>query len=86
MAKRRASRNTYLYELLGRNGKVLYKGYSKHPVRRAEEHREDGKRFKKLRVNPHPCSEETARKRERKSIKTYKRNQGRKPRYNKRAG
>lgn len=86
MAKGRESRNTYLYELLGRNGKVLYKGYSKDPVKRAEQHRRAGKRFKKLRVNPYPCSEKIARKRERKSITTYEKNQGGKPRYNKKAG
>lgn len=84
MAKKKAKRDTYNYDLIGKNGKIIYRGKTKDPVRRAEEHRREGKRFKSLRLNPFPCSEKTARKREKTAIKTYKRRHGRRrPKYNK---
>lgn len=84
MPTRRAKRNTYIYELLGKYGKVLYRGRSKTPKKRVTQHKREGKRFKAIRINPFPCSEKTAHKREKKSIKTYKRTHGgKRPKYNK---
>ena len=77
-------RDTYLYEAYDSNGKKVKIGITKNPDRREKEHVATCRGVKRIVVNPYPCSEVTARKRERKAIAEYKRNHnGRKPRCNK---
>jgi hypothetical protein len=82
MAHRRIRRDTYVYEAYDRNGKKVKIGITKDPERRERQHIASGKRIKGIIVVSSACSEATERQRERKAIETYKRNQGRKPRYN----
>ena len=82
MSKKRKKQDTYNYTL--RKGrKVVYKGITKNPERREKEHRASGKKFTSMTIGRR-VSRETALKREKKEISTYKRNKSRKPRYNKR--
>jgi hypothetical protein len=85
MTKRRAKRDTYNYEAFDRNGKKVKIGITKDPERREGQHIASGKRIKQIIYAQYPCSEKTARQREKEAIETYKRNHGRKPRYNKEA-
>ena len=79
MGKKRAKRDTYLYELKdGR--KTVYIGITDDPKRREQEHRDEGKKFTKTNVN-FPCSKDTAIEREQERIEQYKRShRGKKPR------
>ena len=63
MARRRAKRDTYNY-VLKRGRKIVYRGISNDPERRLNEHKQSGKRFTHIVVNPYPSSRKTARKRE----------------------
>lgn len=79
MGKKRAKRDTYLYELKDRR-KTVYIGITDDPKRREQEHRDEGKKFTKMKVN-FPCSKDTAIKREQERIEQYKRShRGKKPR------
>lgn len=82
MGYRRTIRDTYNYDLVGRNGRVLYRGITNDPERREQQHKSAGRRFRYLRYESFPCSRETARKRERGSIANFESGHGRKPRYN----
>lgn len=82
MARRRAKRDTYTYELKNR-GKVVYRGITKDVERRVMEHARTGKRFTTYCYDTVPTSRKTARKREKEAITTYKRGHRRRPRYNK---
>jgi predicted GIY-YIG superfamily endonuclease len=80
VARRRARRDTYPYELKdGR--KTVYLGITSDPKRREKEHRSEGKKFTRMIVQ-YPCSEENALRREQKRIESYRRSHGRKPKYN----
>lgn len=78
-----AKRDTYIYKAYDTNGKKVKIGITKDPERREKEHMCSCRGIRRIIVDPYPCSEETARQRERKAIETYKRNNGRKPRCNK---
>ena len=79
---KRAKRDTVNYTL--RQGrKVVYKGITNNPERRAAEHKRSGKKFTSMTTSV-KVSRKTAQKREKSKIKTFKKNHsGKKPRYNK---
>lgn len=81
MSRRREPRDTYNYKLRTART-VVYGGITNDPDRRKAEHKMD-KNFASMHVEPVPRSRETARQVERDRLETYKRNQGRKPKYNK---
>jgi predicted GIY-YIG superfamily endonuclease len=81
MSRKRVQRDTYNYKL--RKGRtVVYGGITNDPSRRKLEHRTN-KNFTSMHVDPAPRSRENARRIERDRLETYKRNQSRKPKYNK---
>ena len=64
--------------------KVVYRGITNDPSRRETEHRSDGKKFSRMTTVGPRVTEETARKWEKGSIKTYQKgHKGKKPKYNK---
>ncbi len=78
-----ATQGVYGYTIRGRAGRVKYVGITNNPVRRAEEHRADGKRGI-LRVETRGMSRTTARKWEAGRLSKHRRtNAGKNPRYNK---
>lgn len=79
---RRAKRDTVNYTLR-RGRKVVYKGITTNPERRAAEHKRSGKKFTSMTTSV-KVSRKTAQKREKSGIDSFKKNHsGRKPRYNK---
>lgn len=79
---RRAKRDTVIYTLR-RGHKVVYKGITNNPERRASEHRRTGKKFTSMTTSVR-VSRKTASKREKDSVKSYKKSHsGKRPRYNK---
>jgi len=80
MAKKR---DTYTYEL--KDGKkVVYRGTTQDPERRAQEHRSAGKRFTQLTPTSRKMTEEGAKQKESQDLSTYRRGHGGKnPKYNK---
>ena len=79
--KSRCKRNTYLYELRDK-GKCVYRGVSKNPERRIREHERSGKNFSTIWISNVPTCRRTALKDEKVGLKTYKRNHGHMPKYN----
>ncbi len=80
MAKKR---DTVSYDLLKGN-KILYRGTTNDPDRREQEHRDEGKRFSKMRITSRKITEEGAKKKEAESLERYRRGHGGKsPQYNK---
>ena len=79
MAKKQ---DTVTYELKQGN-KVLYIGITNDPERREQEHREEGKKFKRMKVTSRCMTEEGATKKEAERLTRYRKNQGRNPIYNK---
>jgi len=82
MGYRKATRDTYNYQLKQHNKKV-YEGVTCDCERREREHRASDKVFTHIVCKPVPCSRETAIKREQDAIRTYERNHGKPPKYNK---
>ena len=81
MAKR-TKQDTIVYTL--RKGRdVVYKGITNNLGRRLKEHLAAGKKFTSV-TKTRKMSRESAKKREKKQIKNYKRNKGKPPKYNKR--
>ena len=74
--------DTITYELKQGN-KVVYIGTTNNPKRREQEHREDGKQFDRMNVTSRRMTEEGAKKKETERIETYRKNQGKNPKYNK---
>lgn len=75
-------RDTVTYELKeGR--KVVYVGTTNDPDLREEQHRKEGKRFSHLNVTSRRMTEDGAKQQETSRLATYRRNQGKNPRYNK---
>jgi len=76
-------RNTVTYEL--RDGRrVVYRGTTNNPERRAQEHKNQGKKFSNMNVTSRRMTEEGAKRKEAKQLKTYRSNHnGRNPKYNK---
>ena len=76
-------RDTVTYDLKDGN-KIVYRGTTNDPKAREQTHRSDGKKFTKLVVTSRKMTEESARIKESKALKTYRKDHGRKnPKYNK---
>lgn len=82
LPRKRKKQDTVNYTL--RKGrKVVYKGITNNPERRAAEHKVEGKKFTSMTTSRR-VSRSTAIKREKIQIKEFKRNKGKVPKYNKR--
>ena len=78
----RQPRDTRTYNLKKGN-KVVYKGITNDPERRAAEHRREGKDFDRLALTSPPLTRRRAKEREAEALDVYRRNhRGRNPRYN----
>ena len=78
-----AKRDTVTYELK-RGRKVVYRGTTKDPERRAEQHTAEGKKFDKLRVTSRRMTDQGAKKKEANELATYRgSHRGKNPIYNK---
>lgn len=79
MAKKR---DTVTYELKQGN-KVVYVGTTDNPERRRDEHAEQGKKFGNMVITSKKMTSEGAHRKESDRLATYRRNQGKNPKYNK---
>lgn len=76
-------RDTVTYDLKQGN-KVVYRGMTNNPEKRAQEHRDEGKDFDCLVPTSRKMTPEGAKKRESESLEKYRRGHGGKnPKYNK---
>jgi len=75
-------RDTYRYRLKNGN-KIIYIGITNALERRRGEHHDERMKFNKMEIVGPRVSEETARKWEEESIEKYRKNTGKKPKYNK---
>ena len=76
-------RDTVTYDLKDGN-KIVYRGTTDDPERRAEEHKASGKKFSNLKVTSRKMTEEGAKKKEVDALKRYRDGHGGKnPKYNK---
>lgn len=73
--------DTVTYELKDGN-KVLYVGTTNDPERREQEHKDSGKKFGHMSITSRRMTEEGAMKKEESRLKTYRKNNGKNPRYN----
>lgn len=78
----RRSRNTYVYKMVNRNGRVTKYGTTNSPRRRASENRRAGL-GSKLKVMSPKLTRESAVRRERGLINSYRNRFGQKPPGNK---
>lgn len=78
MAKKQ---DTVTYELKQGN-KVVYVGTTNDPERREQEHLAAGKTFGHMNVTSRRMTEGGAKKKEAEKLKTYRKNQGKNPKYN----
>lgn len=74
--------DTVTYELKQGN-KVVYVGTTNDPEQREQEHREAGKQFGHMNITSRRMTEDGAKKKEKERIETYRKNQGKNPKYNK---
>lgn len=75
-------RDTVTYDLM-RGRRIVYRGTTKDPDRREQEHRAEGKRFNHLRVTSRRMTEEGAKKKEAENLDKYRAGHGGKnPTYN----
>ncbi len=75
--------DTVTYELK-RGRKVVYRGTTKNPEKREQEHRAEGKRFDTMRVTSRKMTSEGAKRKEADSLAAYRRSHGgQNPLYNK---
>ncbi len=74
--------DTVTYELKKGN-KVVYVGTTNDPERREQEHKEAGKQFGHMNITSRHMTEDGAKKKEQERLKTYRKNQGENPKYNK---
>ena len=76
-------RNTVTYDLK-QEREVVYKGTTKNPERREEQHREEGKRFSHLQITSHKMTEQEAKQKEKRDLQQYRQShRGKNPKYNK---
>jgi predicted GIY-YIG superfamily endonuclease len=76
-------RDNVTYELK-RGNKVVYVGTTNDPERREQEHKKYGKEFGHMNITSVKITEETANKREKERLDTYRKNHGgNNPEYNK---
>ncbi len=74
--------DTVVYELKKGN-KILYVGTTNDPERREQEHKKTGKNFGHMNVITRKMSEDGAKNKESDRLATYRKNNGRNPKYNK---
>jgi len=74
--------DTITYELKDGN-KVVYVGTTNDPERREQEHKESGKAFGHMNVTSRKMTAQGAKKKEAERLKTYRKNQGKNPKFNK---
>jgi predicted GIY-YIG superfamily endonuclease len=74
--------DTVTYELKDGN-KVVYVGTTNDPERREQEHKDAGKKFGHMNITSRRMTDEGAKKKEAERLKTYRKNQGDNPKYNK---
>ena len=74
--------DTITYELKA-GKKVVYVGTTNDPERREVEHRESGKRFSHMNITSRRMTDDGAKQKEIERLKTYRKNQGKSPKYNK---
>lgn len=74
--------DTVTYELKNGN-EVLYVGTTNNPERRKREHIASGKKFKRMNITSRKMTEQGAKKKESERLATYRKNNGRNPKYNK---
>ncbi|MGI9345020.1 MAG: GIY-YIG nuclease family protein [Gammaproteobacteria bacterium] len=79
MAKKR---DTVTYELKKGN-EVLYVGITNDPARREQEHKNEGKKFTRMNVTSNRMTKDGAERKEQNRLSTYRKNQGKNPKYNK---
>lgn len=78
-----ARRNYYRYNLKDGHT-IVYKGITKKPEERPEQHKDEGKRFTNLQIVGPAVKKDTAEKWEEKSLQSYRDSHGGKnPKYNK---
>lgn len=75
-------RDTVTYELKDGN-KIVYIGTTNNPERRLKEHEREGKDFSKMIITSVKMTKEGAKRKEGEQLETYRKNQGRNPKYNK---
>ncbi len=75
-------RDTVTYELKQGN-QVVYVGETNNPERREQEHKEEGKQFVKMAITSRRMTKDGAQTKEAERLATYRKNQGRNPKYNK---
>ena len=75
-------RDTVTYELK-QGRKVVYVGTTNNPERREAEHKSAGKKFTKMTLTSRKMTEAGAKKKESTRLETYRKNQGKNPKYNK---
>jgi predicted GIY-YIG superfamily endonuclease len=76
-------RDTITYDL--KDGKkIVYRGTTDDPERRADEHKASGKKFTKLTVTSRKMTEDGAKKKEAEALERYRKSHsGKNPKYNK---
>lgn len=74
--------DTVTYELK-EGKKVVYVGTTNNPERREQQHRQEGKKFSHMNVTSRRMTQDGAKRQEESRITTYRKNQGRNPKYNK---
>ncbi|NQT63581.1 MAG: GIY-YIG nuclease family protein [Candidatus Marinimicrobia bacterium] len=75
-------RDTVTYELKDGN-RVVYVGTTNDPDRREQEHKDQGKKFGHMNVTSRKMTDDGAKKKESEKLATYRKNQGKNPKYNK---
>ncbi|NRB64676.1 MAG: GIY-YIG nuclease family protein [Saprospiraceae bacterium] len=75
-------RDTVTYELKVGN-EVVYVGTTNDPERREKEHLDAGKKFGHMNITSKKMTEGGAMKKEAERLATYRKNQGKNPKYNK---
>jgi len=79
---KKSRRTTVTYDLT-RKRKIVYRGTTKDPKRREEEHREEGKHFDKLKVTSRKLTPESAKEKEEQNLENFRRtHKGKNPSYN----
>lgn len=75
-------RDTFTYDL--NDGKIVYRGKTNDLEATEKRHREEGKKFKSITKTSPMMTDEGAKKKEEKSLETYRKGHGGKnPKYNK---
>ena len=69
---------------LWNKGKKVYIGESENPLKRAEQHADEGKKFTRVEITSRPMKPANAEKREADQLEAYRQgHRGKNPRYNK---